>query len=185
LTANDIGVTQVKNNLHQPYFTIVDQIDGSVLARVNRVHVDVSAETVQNDEVLIRGPKGNAILTANYDDKFYAPETLPGQGTFRWMSTDGKIILQAKKELHGFLVFSVDALGRARDIDFYLNGKLLTSSRVSRGGTDFRLPVKLAAGQNILSVDNLQDPDMANQYARNGDTRLISIRIRNLRFPTN
>lgn len=185
LTTNDIRVTQLRNNLQQPYFTIIDQVNGSVLARVNRVHVDVAAETQQNDEVLIRDHEGGAILTVDYDDKFYAPETLPGQGTFRWMSTDGKIILEAKKELHGSLMFSIDALGRARDVDLYLNGELLTSSRVSREGTDFRFPVKLAAGQNILAIQNIQDPDTAGQYARNGDTRLISIRIRDLKFPTN
>jgi hypothetical protein len=182
LTANDIGVTQVKNNLHQPYFTIVDQIDGSILARVNHVNVDISESSAQNNEVLIRDPKGNAILTADYDDKFYDPETLPGVGVIRWMSTDGKITLQAKKELHGSLMFHVDSLGRARDVDFYFNGKLLTSSKILRAGNDFKFPIKLTPGQNILSIDNMQAPDMAAQYARNGDTRLISIRIRDLKF---
>ncbi|HEY7161499.1 MAG TPA: hypothetical protein VH815_09575, partial [Acidobacteriota bacterium] len=184
LTANDIGVTQVKNNLQQPYFTILDQIDGSVLARVNHVHVDVTETLKQNDEVLIRDAKGAIILTADYDDKFYGPETQSGKEVFRWMSTDGKITLQAKTEFCGSLAFTADALGRTRDVDFYLNGKLLQSSRISPYGSNLKFPVRLEAGINIFSVQNIQDPDMADQYARNGDQRLISIGIRNLKFST-
>jgi hypothetical protein len=183
LSAKDIGVTEIKNNLHQPYFTIVDEIDGSILARVNHVAVDATEQLQQ--EVLIRDPKGGATLTADYDDKFYDPETLPGRGAFRWMSTDGKITLQAKTELRGSIELTADSLGRSRNVEFYLNGKLLKSSRISPHGTELKFPVRLAAGENILSIQNIQNPDMAGQYAKNGDTRLISIRIRNLRFPTN
>jgi len=184
LSAKDICVTELTNNLHQPYFTIVDQIDGSVLAHVNHVSVDDSEPLQQSADVLIPDPKGGAILTADYDDKFYDPEILPGIGMFRWMATDGKITLQATTELRGALTFSADALGRARDVEFYLNGKLLGSSKISRAGTDLKFPVQLAAGENILSIRNIQDPDVADMYARNGDGRLISIRIRDLKFPT-
>lgn len=101
------------------------------------------------------------------------------------MSNDGTIALQSKKMLRGSITFEAFALAKARDVDFYLNDHLLTHSTIQTNGTQFKFPATLNSGNTTLRVLNLQEADIADFYARNGDHRLLSIRIRDLRFVFN
>jgi len=182
LGSRDFTTSKIKYELDEPYFTLLAEKGGCSLYRVNEVTVDADLPADENFEILLRDSDGKVALRSDFDESFYPPEGNLRSGVGRWLIQDGTILLTSTRPLKGTLQFSAYALGRIRHVQFYLEDQLAGSAIINPKNLDVSLPMSLPAGQTRFRIHCIERAETADTYVKNRDQRLLSIRMRNIRF---
>lgn len=166
------------NELVDPPFRMVKQTGTTVLLQVTP---RTESDPIQNKVLLAQ--QMHPILQATYSDNFYPPELHPQSSEpMRWIGNEGTVLLQAEKDLSGKLEFNASSLGHDRPIRIYLNKNLIHETVIQTKGTKVSFPLKLTPGISRLEIHSIDQPEEGSAYERNGDHRLLSLKIMRLRF---
>ena len=182
LGSHDSTSSEIKYELVEPYFTKLSEKRKCGIYRVNPVTIDAEHLPDENVENLFRDSDGKVLVHSTFDKSFYPPEGGLELGVSRWMIQDGTIMLISTKPLRGTLQFSAYALGRIRHAEFYLEDQPAGSAIINPKKTDVSLPMSLPAGQTRFKIHSVEGAETADTYAKNGDQRILSFRIRDITF---
>ncbi len=170
---------EMRQELVEPYFTMAHHNGEALLFRRNE-GVQIRPEDLE--EKVLWEEDDRPVLQAVFVRNFSRPEIRSGIDIARWMSNDGEILLQATKNLQGNLAFNVAALGHDRRMEVYLNGRLLQQLTASPRAKKVSLPVRISEGDNRLRIYCPDGPERADIYVKNGDQRMLSVKVNRLQF---
>ena len=170
---------EVRQELVEPYFSVIKQNGESLLFQLND-EIEVTPEDLERK--VLKEEKDRPVLTARFGKNFYEPEIQLATETFRWMSNDAEIFLTAKEEMEGEIQFTASSFLHDRIMEVYLEGQFLQKITVTPHGKKVSFPVNLPAGDTRILIRCPEGADRAVVVAQNNDPRLLSIKIQSLRF---
>jgi len=171
--------SEIRDKLTEPYFALLFQ---SGDASLFRVEVLKKTEILPENREIFLSSGGDALLSAEFDRNFFKPDL--GSVVSRWMSADGTITFRAAQRIEGTLQMTIVPLGRKRHVEFYMNSKLIYSGAVNPQGASIQFPVVFEQEESKLLIRCPEGPEVADKYVHNRDQRLMSLRIRAMKFQT-
>jgi hypothetical protein len=115
-----------------------------------------------------------------YFENGWYPEEQTGNETYRWMSQNGTVSIYKYGNEENILTMYADSYEYDKNVDLFLNNRLLASIDVSKYGTVFSTNLTLQTGENVLKLVS-GEGCILSQKTKN-ETRCLSIRLRNLSF---